>query len=115
MALTDQDAGNLSALKIIIETKSDGGVNGKATYNIPFEIAIPKVNVITPNQTNITASMRTVSGSSIDGGIESSYVDQGFEDITLNTKIILHQQECVASKLMKQLILVDFLDQNHCQ
>ena len=90
-------SGTLSTLKFS-ETKSVGGVNGKATYNIPFEIAIPKVNVITPTQTNITASMRTVSGSSIDG-VESSYVDQGFEDITLNTRNYFTSTRIVASKI----------------
>ena len=90
-------SGTLSSLKFS-ETKSVGGVNGKATYNIPFEIAIPKVNVITPTQTNITASMRTVSGSSIDG-TESSYIDQGFEDITLNTSNYFTSTRMVASKI----------------
>ena len=90
-------SGTLSALKFS-ETKSVGGVNGKATYNIPFEIAIPKVNLITPTQTNITASMRTVSGSSIDG-TESSYVDQGFEEITLNATNYFTSTRIVASKI----------------
>ena len=90
-------SGTLSALKFT-ETKSVGGVNGKASYNIPFEIAIPKVNTITPTDTSVTASMRTVSGTSIDG-IESSYVDQGFEEITLNSKNYFTSTRIVASKI----------------
>ena len=63
-----------------------------------MKLLFQKVNTITPTDTSITASMRTVSGTSIDG-IESSYVDQGFEEITLNSKNYFTSTRIVASKI----------------
>ena len=43
----------------------------------------PQINFITPGSTDITASVRTISGTSADG-TEVSFVDQGFEPTSLN-------------------------------
>ena len=92
-------AGSLPALKFN-STQTIGGVNAKATYNVPFEEVIPKFNLITPTQTNLTASMRTVSGTSIDGpATESSFVDKGYQDITLNRPNYFDSQRIVASRI----------------
>ena len=90
-------AGSLPALKFN-NTQSVGGVDCEATYNVPFEEVIPSFNAITPTQTNITSSMRTVTGTSIDG-TESSFVDKGFQDITLNRPNYFDSPRIVASTI----------------
>ncbi len=90
-------AGSLPSLKFN-STKSSGGVDGEATYNVPFEEVIPSFNAITPTQTNITSAIRTVSGTSVDG-VESSFVDKGFQDITLNRPNYFDSPRIVASTI----------------
>ena len=67
------------------ETKKGGGVNGRSTYNLPFNCIVPKINSIIPQGTTITSSVRTTSGTSVDG-TQPSFVDKGFVGSTLNTK-----------------------------
>jgi hypothetical protein len=80
------------------ETKSTGGSFINATQNIPYEIVKPIVQTMTLRGTNINASMRTVSGSSI-GGNEISFLDQGFEPINLNASNYLNSPRIVSSKV----------------
>ena len=96
-------AGSLPALKFN-ETKSVGGVNGSATYNIPFEEVIPTFNAITPSDTNIVSSIRTVTGTSIDGS-ESSFVDKGFQDITINRPNYFDSPRIIASRVNEETYL----------
>jgi hypothetical protein len=80
------------------ETKSTGGSSANATQNIPFEIVKPIVQTMTLRGTNINASMRTVSGTSI-GGNEISFLDQGFEPINLNATNYLTSPRVISSKI----------------
>jgi hypothetical protein len=80
------------------ETKSTGGSSANATQNIPFEIIKPIVQTMTLRGTNINASMRTVSGTSI-GGNEISFLDQGFEPINLNATNYLTSPRVISSKI----------------
>jgi hypothetical protein len=77
--------------------KSAGGSNIFATQNIPFEIVKPIVQVMKPADTSVTAKIRTVTGSSVDG-IESPYLDVGYEDISLDNNTYLSTPRIVASK-----------------
>ena len=70
----------------------------KATQNIPFSIIRPNIQTLLPQTTEISARIRTFSGTSADG-IESSFVDQGFEDISLNSNNILNTTRIIASKI----------------
>tara|TARA_R100001594_G_scaffold5882_2_gene17438 strand:+ start:436 stop:8124 length:7689 start_codon:yes stop_codon:yes gene_type:complete len=90
-------AGSLPAL-FFNETKSLGGVDATSTYNIQFEEAIPTINSIAPSDTNITSSLRTTSGTSVDG-TESSFVDKGFEDITINQPNYFDSPRIIASRI----------------
>ena len=65
-------------------TKSAGGSSARASYNIQYESFIPNIKTLSTNGTNINANVRTVSGTSISGN-ESSFEDQGFEDIQLKS------------------------------
>ena len=60
-----------------------GGTDARATQNYQFNEIIPQFNGITPINTNVSASLRTVSGQSA-GGSEISFIDQGYEPVTLN-------------------------------
>ena len=62
-----------------------GGPNVLGTKNIQFESVIPNYDIIIPGGvTNFNASIRTVSGTSIDG-TETSFIDQGYQPVQVNT------------------------------
>jgi len=96
-------AGSLPSLHFD-NTQSVGGVNAQGTYNVPFDQVVPTFNAITPSDTNITSSLRTTSGTSIDG-TESSFVDKGFEDITLNRPNYFDSPRIVASSINEETYL----------
>ena len=78
---TDRTGSTLNKL-FFTETKDGGGPNGRATYNIPFEMIIPQINTMEPTgSTRISPSVRTVSGTSV-SGVEPSFVDKGFEEVS---------------------------------
>ena len=65
-----------------------GGARGEATQNIQYEILVPQVERMLLPGTDITARVKTISGTSINNGstvLESSFSDDGiFKDITLS-------------------------------
>ena len=79
-------------------TKRGGGTNITATQNVQFETLTPNVQTITPNGTSIAARVRTTSATSIDGS-ESSFVDQGFEAISIDEQNHFETPRMVASKV----------------
>ncbi len=87
-------------------TKSTGGDKCTSTKNVPFDIVKPIVQTITPVPTNVTAKIRTVSGSSVDGS-ETSFVDQGFEDISLVSNNFMSSPRIVASRINETSLLTD--------
>ena len=91
------------------DTKSAGGERIKGTKNIPFDIVKPIVQNITPTTTNVSAKIRTVSGSSVDGS-ETSFVDQGFEDISLSTNNFMSSPRVVASRINETTLLTNLPD-----
>ena len=85
------------------QTKSAGGFNIRATQNMPFEIITPMIQNITVSGTNVSAEMRTVSGTSLgDGSGEGSdvpFVNKGYESITLNKSNYLNSPRLIASRV----------------
>jgi Domain of unknown function (DUF4815) len=79
-------------------TKSAGGPNILATQNIPFEIVRPNINTLSLTGTSISAKIQTISGSSVDGN-ETSYVNQGYESISLDSNNYLSSPRIVASQV----------------
>ena len=80
-----------------------GGSKVRATKNISYSAIVPRYDTITPSgvdgsSTSITASIRTVSGSSVDG-TEVSFNDQGYKDIQLNAYNSFDIVSIVASKI----------------
>ena len=79
------------------DEKAFGGKNVQISQNHQFSTINPQLNVITPGKsTNVNTSIRTVSGTS-SGGNEVSFIDQGFEAVTLNKTAFLSSPRLVAS------------------
>jgi hypothetical protein len=62
--------------------KFDGGSEIRASQNMQFEVLTPLIETFTPSQTNISAQVRTVTGTSISGN-EEPFIDKGFTSISL--------------------------------
>ena len=88
------------------KTGTGGGDQMRGTYNVPFSQVIPNINTVTPTGTSIDPSIRTVSATSITGS-EGSFVDQGFERISLDQSNYFDSQRMVASSINEQTFLDD--------
>ena len=85
-------------------TKSGGGSGVQVSQNIPFEAIDPQITSITPTGTNITARIKTTSGTSLSGN-EASFTDKGYENIALNKLNYLDDPRIIASKVNEYNIL----------
>jgi hypothetical protein len=81
-----------------IDERIVGGSNCKASQNIQFSSIAPYFNVLTPENTSVSSLLRTVSGTSVDGN-ESSFIDKGFEPVTLNDVNDLDSPRLIASRI----------------
>ena len=82
---TDRSAGNSAGFPELHfnSAKTAGGPNVRGTYNVSFDQIRPNVRVTTPTGVSVNTTVRTVTGSSVNGS-EGSFVDKGFSPITLN-------------------------------
>ena len=80
------------------DSKSCGGYNTKASQNMPFEIITPMVQFKNISGTNVSASLRTTTSTSISGN-EIPYIDAGFESISLNRPNFLDSPRAIFSKV----------------
>ena len=94
--------------KFFNQTKTDGGSVTRITKNIQYETITPNVSTTTPPGTSVSGKIRTVSATSI-GGSEESFVDQGFEDITLNDMNHFETPRIIASKINADANLTDIM------
>jgi len=101
----DRDSGTLPN-RFFSTTKRGGGLNVTASQNVQFETLTPNVQHITPNETSIGARVRTISATSIDGE-EQSFVDQGFESITIDDQNHFETPRMIASKVNEDRQLSD--------
>jgi len=85
-------------------TKSGGGSALQISQNIPFEYIDPQFNMITPTGTNVTASIKTTSGTSLSGS-ESSFLDLGYEGVSLNKLNRLDSSRIIASDVNEYNLL----------
>ncbi len=85
-------------------TKSGGGNGLQVSQNIPFEAIDPQITSITPTGTNITARIKTTSGTSLSGN-EASFTDKGYENIALNKLNYLDDPRIIASNINEYNIL----------
>ena len=82
----------------IKQTKSAGGPNIYATQNIPYSVIRPNIQIMNLLATTVSASIRTVTGSSVDG-TEESYMDAGYEPIVLTSNNYLSSPRIVAASV----------------
>jgi hypothetical protein len=82
----------------INQTKSAGGYSTKATQNMPYEIITPIIQNLTVRGTSLSASLRTVTGSSISGN-EIPFIDNGFEPISIGKPNYLDSTRIICSKV----------------
>nr|BAR32975.1 hypothetical protein [uncultured Mediterranean phage uvMED] len=83
-----------------------GGSNVTATQNVQFETLTPSIQTSLPNGTSIGGRVRTISATSIDGS-EQSFVDQGFESVSLDSMNHFETPRMVASKVNEDKQLSD--------
>lgn len=82
-----------------------GGSFVFASENIPFTSIIPQVSLVNPGAaTTVTAQIRTVSGTSVNGN-ESSFVDQQYESVNLGVENKLSSTRIICSKINEQTYL----------
>jgi hypothetical protein len=70
----------------------------KATQNILMTSIRPNIQTLVPETTNISARIRTVSGTSVNGS-ERSFIDKGFEGISLNSNNFFDEPRLISSKI----------------
>jgi hypothetical protein len=95
---TNRTASSPFGAKFFSQTKRGGGVAVVASQNVQFETITPNIQTMTPPGTNIGARVRTVSATSVDGS-EQSFVDQGFQAISVTGQTHFETPRMVASKL----------------
>lgn len=84
-----------------------GGNRAEASQNVQFNYIAPNVELETPGEfTSATGSIRTVSGTSVDGS-EVSFLDQGFEPVGINTINELETPRLIASKINEDVRTTD--------
>jgi hypothetical protein len=82
-------------------------VGPKATQNVAFNLVKPNVQTLLPNSTNIESRIRTFSGTSVSGN-EIPYIDNGYENISLNSNNYLSSTRIICSKVNEEDRLGDF-------
>jgi len=98
------DVNNISSLSFN-QVGFGGGELAHASRNIQFDALIPNYNITTPSTvTKSTASIRTVSGTSI-GGNEVSFEDQGYQSVQINTLNELSTPRLICSKVNEDTYL----------
>jgi len=100
--LSDRSAGDTQLS--FTDEKVAGGSNCKASQNIQFSSIAPYFNVLTPDNTSVSSLIRTTSGTSVDGS-ETSYVDQGFQSVSLNDLNYFNTPRLVASRINETNLL----------
>ena len=82
-----------------IDNSFVGGLSVNASENILFTEVMPSYDILIPgSETEASASIRTVSGTSV-GGSENSFEDLGFENVELNKINKLSSARMVCSKV----------------
>ena len=85
----------------IAESDRTGGTKVRATQNTQFESVRPNVQFLSPKDTNISARIRTISATSVDGN-EISFQDKGFESLALGGNTTFDSPRMIASKINEQ-------------
>lgn len=87
-------------------SKLGGGSIARATQNIQFEAITPNVSTLIPTGTEMSARVRTISGTSVNGN-EPSFLDQGYEPVQLGEINYFTTPRIIASKINENSRLVN--------
>ena len=84
-------------------TKSTGGYQTFATQNIPFQIISPNIGHVAVPGTTVSATMKTISASSLNNGLgqgtDLPFLDKGTDNLTLNKSNYLNSPRMIASRV----------------
>ena len=89
-----------------IQVQSNTVKGPKASQNILITSIRPNVQTLSPESTNVSAKIRTISGTSISGN-EPSFVDKGFEGISLNSNNFFPEPRMICSKINENKYLTE--------
>ena len=78
--------------------KQTGGPEVLSSRNIQYESITPKFNIFTPNQTNTSISMTSISGTSIGNTAQRSFLTRPAESIENGVENILNEPKLVLSQ-----------------
>ena len=87
----------ISGSAFFSKDKTTGGDAGRASSNIQFERVDPAISFSSPKSTSVKAKLRTTTGTSV-GGNEPSFVDKGYDDISLVNPTFFKEPRMVASR-----------------
>ena len=97
----------------MVNFTSEKGFGGKTvgiSQNYQFSSLEPLFNIITPGKgTKARCNVRTISGTSA-GGNETSFIDKGYEPVTLNKVITFQTPRMVASEINETERLTELPD-----
>tara|TARA_R100000030_G_scaffold41449_2_gene31099 strand:+ start:13475 stop:20908 length:7434 start_codon:yes stop_codon:yes gene_type:complete len=97
LAPTDRSSGG--GMVNFTSEKGFGGKTVGISQNYQFSSLEPLFNIITPGKgTKARCNVRTISGTSA-GGNETSFIDKGYEPVTLNKVITFQTPRMVASEI----------------
>ena len=75
-----------------------GGLNVRASQNIQFESMVPNLRHLLPDDTTMSASARTTSGTSISGN-ETSFQDRGYQPVSISGRTDFANPRIIASRV----------------
>jgi hypothetical protein len=101
---TDRGSGSTLGVRYFNTNTKAGGNNAKGTYNLPFNLMIPKINTIQPRGTDVVIQARTISETSI-SGTEASFVDKGYSEVTNYQKNYFQDPRMIASQINENTYL----------
>jgi hypothetical protein len=88
------------------ETIQSGSSGTVISNNIQFEAITPNISNIIPVKTNLTSRIRTFTGTSV-GGIEKSFVDDGFLQIPLEGTSYLSSPRLICSEVNEERFITE--------
>ena len=94
----DRSTGTGYPKLFIDENSIVGGPRVSATQNILFNSLTSNIQTFVPNFCNVSASVRTITGTSINGN-ETSFRDMGYEPCPLNQTYEFDTSRLVASRI----------------
>ena len=88
------------------ETIQSGRSGTTISNNIQFEAITPNIATIIPAKTDLSARLRTFTGTSV-GGNEKSFVDDGFTPIPINQTTYFANPKLICSEVNEQTFITE--------